>query len=202
MYSSAPSIVVYDNACGLHTYCLKRDPHFFKETRFLVDRFHWNNHTGMILTRRFILYVGMSLLLQLVVWDTTLITIQHYQIWTVKSMSKLTLDSKIWSLSCPTWRRWTFSTILSCICGTKIINWCPPFNWKLFNAIPHYSCMSRIHCYTYYQCCILMRLHACNYVHVIACMMWWCMVQWNWGEIWNHPVMLINSLKCPLIAIQ
>lgn len=42
----APSLVVYDNACSLHTYCLLRDPHRFKYTRFLVDRFHWSNHTG------------------------------------------------------------------------------------------------------------------------------------------------------------
>ena len=48
LYSSltAPECIVYDNTCGLHTYCLKRDPQFFKETRFLADRFHWGNHTG------------------------------------------------------------------------------------------------------------------------------------------------------------
>ena len=33
----APSIVVYDNACNLHQFCLNREPDFFKETRFLVD---------------------------------------------------------------------------------------------------------------------------------------------------------------------
>lgn len=37
---------MYDNACGLHTYCLNRDPNFFKITKFLVDRFHWSNHKG------------------------------------------------------------------------------------------------------------------------------------------------------------
>ena len=42
----APSTVIYDFACSLHAYCLNRDPIFFKDTRFLVDRFHWGNHTG------------------------------------------------------------------------------------------------------------------------------------------------------------
>ena len=37
---------MYDNACGLHTYCLNRDPNFFKISKFLVDRFHWSNHRG------------------------------------------------------------------------------------------------------------------------------------------------------------
>ena len=46
LFSLAPSLVIYDNACSLHTYCLLRDPHRFKYTRFLVDRFHWSNHTG------------------------------------------------------------------------------------------------------------------------------------------------------------
>ena len=46
----APKVVVYDSACNLHAYCLNinyRDPLFFKSTWFLVDRFHWPNHTGM-----------------------------------------------------------------------------------------------------------------------------------------------------------
>ena len=37
----APKIVIYDNACNLQNYCLNRDPLFFKNTLFLVDRFHW-----------------------------------------------------------------------------------------------------------------------------------------------------------------
>lgn len=47
-HSAAPQYIVYDNACGLHTYCLNRDPHFFKMTKILVDRFHWSNHKGML----------------------------------------------------------------------------------------------------------------------------------------------------------
>lgn len=45
-FSSAPRIIVYDNSCSLHSYCLNRDPLFFKDTMFLVDRLHWNNHGG------------------------------------------------------------------------------------------------------------------------------------------------------------
>lgn len=43
---TAPDIVIYDNACNLHSYCLNREPKFFEKTWFLVDRFHWPNHTG------------------------------------------------------------------------------------------------------------------------------------------------------------
>ena len=42
----APKIIVYDNACKLHQYCLNREPHFFSETLFTVDRFHWRGHIG------------------------------------------------------------------------------------------------------------------------------------------------------------
>jgi len=42
----APKLVIYDNACGLHAYCLNRDPLYFQKTSFMVDRFHWKNHTG------------------------------------------------------------------------------------------------------------------------------------------------------------
>jgi len=45
-YPKAPKIVIYDNACSYHAYCLNRDPLYFKETMFMVDRFHWKNHTG------------------------------------------------------------------------------------------------------------------------------------------------------------
>ena len=45
-FESAPKVVIYDNACNLHAYCLNRDPCFFKATWFLVDRFHWVNHSG------------------------------------------------------------------------------------------------------------------------------------------------------------
>lgn len=40
----APSLVVYDNACNLHQYCINRDPDFFKNTAFRVDALHFKNH--------------------------------------------------------------------------------------------------------------------------------------------------------------
>ena len=43
---SAPQVIIYDNGCNLHNYCLNREPLFFKNSWFLVDRFHWPNHSG------------------------------------------------------------------------------------------------------------------------------------------------------------
>ena len=43
-FDVAPRIVVYDNACHLHRACLSREPHFFSNTFFVVDRLHWGNH--------------------------------------------------------------------------------------------------------------------------------------------------------------
>jgi len=42
----APKMVIYDNACHLHTYCLNRDPVRYQATQFKIDRFHWKNHTA------------------------------------------------------------------------------------------------------------------------------------------------------------
>ncbi|GAQ77801.1 hypothetical protein KFL_000040010 [Klebsormidium nitens] len=36
-----PSYLVYDNACKLRAYAMRREPAFFAEVRFLVDRFHF-----------------------------------------------------------------------------------------------------------------------------------------------------------------
>ena len=43
---ATPRIIVYDNACNLHSYSLNRDPVFFKNSQFLVDWLHWHDHTG------------------------------------------------------------------------------------------------------------------------------------------------------------
>lgn len=48
IYLVAPKIIVFDNCCNLHSYCLNRDPNFFRNTLFVVDRFHWFNHTGKV----------------------------------------------------------------------------------------------------------------------------------------------------------
>ena len=45
-FNKAPRNIIYDNACQLHTYCLNREPEFFKNTVFHVDRFHWKCHVG------------------------------------------------------------------------------------------------------------------------------------------------------------
>lgn len=42
----APKLIIYDNACNLQEYCLNRDPGFFANTKFCVDKFHWYNHKG------------------------------------------------------------------------------------------------------------------------------------------------------------
>jgi len=35
---------VYDNACALHAFCLRRLPEFFRNTVFKVDKLHYSNH--------------------------------------------------------------------------------------------------------------------------------------------------------------
>ena len=45
-FDRPPAVIVYDNACHLHTYCLNREPKRFQTTRFVVDRFHWRGHKG------------------------------------------------------------------------------------------------------------------------------------------------------------
>ena len=47
-FFSAPKVIIYDNACSLHQYCLNRDPEFFKNTEFYIDRLHWDNHVGNV----------------------------------------------------------------------------------------------------------------------------------------------------------
>jgi hypothetical protein len=45
-FKIGPRLIVYDNACVLHMYCLKREPAFFARTQFRVDRLHFKNHVG------------------------------------------------------------------------------------------------------------------------------------------------------------
>jgi Kyakuja-Dileera-Zisupton transposase len=42
----APKYIIYDFACSLQEYCLNRLPYFFKDTAFMVDNFHWHNHSA------------------------------------------------------------------------------------------------------------------------------------------------------------
>ena len=41
-----PQVIIYDNGCKLHQYVLNREPVHFKNSIFLVDRFHWRGHVG------------------------------------------------------------------------------------------------------------------------------------------------------------
>lgn len=43
---AAPTMVVYDNACNLQRYALKRAPHFFRHAAFRIDRLHIFAHRG------------------------------------------------------------------------------------------------------------------------------------------------------------
>ena len=44
-WPKAPEVIVYDYACQLQEYCLAREPTYFRNTVFLVDRLHVKNHT-------------------------------------------------------------------------------------------------------------------------------------------------------------
>ncbi|GAQ92876.1 hypothetical protein KFL_011770010, partial [Klebsormidium nitens] len=41
-----PLILVHDNACKLRAYAMRREPAFFADVRFLVDRFHFHHTTA------------------------------------------------------------------------------------------------------------------------------------------------------------
>ncbi len=45
-FTVAPKLIIYDNACKVHQYCLNREPALFGHTQFAVDRFHWRDHVG------------------------------------------------------------------------------------------------------------------------------------------------------------
>ena len=44
-FKKMPSVLVYDNACHLKLYTIKREPARFKDTKFIVDTFHARGHT-------------------------------------------------------------------------------------------------------------------------------------------------------------
>ncbi len=43
-WEKAPRIVTYDFACDLMQYSMAREPAFFRDTMFLIDRLHFRNH--------------------------------------------------------------------------------------------------------------------------------------------------------------
>ncbi len=44
--TDATRIIIMDNACNLHTYCLRREPWLFRNMWFMVDRLHYSNHVN------------------------------------------------------------------------------------------------------------------------------------------------------------
>ena len=58
----APKVVVYDFACALQDYCLNRQPAHFRNTMFMVDRFHWYNHVSCARSYNLSLYPECELL--------------------------------------------------------------------------------------------------------------------------------------------
>lgn len=61
-FKTAPKVIVYDNACKLHQYALLREPVFFKNTLFLVDKFHWKGHMACSLGYNLSMYETHDLL--------------------------------------------------------------------------------------------------------------------------------------------
>ena len=43
---NAAKLILYDNACHLHNFCMKREPAYFDKTIFVSDTFHSSNHVG------------------------------------------------------------------------------------------------------------------------------------------------------------
>lgn len=44
-FDRAPRVIIYDFACALAPYCMAREPHFFRNTLFLIDEMHMHDHT-------------------------------------------------------------------------------------------------------------------------------------------------------------
>ena len=42
---AAPKLIIYDFACALSVYCYNRDPGYFEDTVFQVDKLHSKNHS-------------------------------------------------------------------------------------------------------------------------------------------------------------
>jgi hypothetical protein len=45
-WPEAPKVIIYDFACQLSQYCMVREPEFFKDTLFVIDRMHAAGHVG------------------------------------------------------------------------------------------------------------------------------------------------------------
>lgn len=45
-WPTAPAVICYDFACALQPYCFAREPGFFTNTTFVIDRLHSKNHSA------------------------------------------------------------------------------------------------------------------------------------------------------------
>jgi hypothetical protein len=45
-WKKPPKYIIYDNACHASEYCANREPDFFKDSIFCIDKFHYRNHTA------------------------------------------------------------------------------------------------------------------------------------------------------------
>ena len=43
---AAPKLIIYDNACNLQRYALRREPAYFAHTWFAIDRTHQKGHSA------------------------------------------------------------------------------------------------------------------------------------------------------------
>lgn len=44
-WAVCPKEVHYDNGCNTHTFCMYREPYFFRDCRFFIDKFHVASHS-------------------------------------------------------------------------------------------------------------------------------------------------------------
>lgn len=44
-WEKAPRVIIYDFACALQPYCMLREPEFFQNSLFVIDKFHAADHT-------------------------------------------------------------------------------------------------------------------------------------------------------------
>jgi hypothetical protein len=56
-FPNTPLLVCYDNACNLLEYCFNREPFFFKDYIFVVDRMHFKNHKNCTAGRTLLIFV-------------------------------------------------------------------------------------------------------------------------------------------------
>lgn len=40
-FEEPPAVIILENSCNLHNYCLNRDPSYFAKTLFVEDRLYW-----------------------------------------------------------------------------------------------------------------------------------------------------------------